>query len=72
MAEETFDKLIIDKTDYIPMSKKEITEFRKLWLDFVETCKTNNINNKYLDFVVFVGKKLKEEKDDIIDEIKIF
>ena len=70
MTEETDDKLIIDKTDFVPMSKKESEEIRKLWLDFLESQKKGNILDR-CKYIAFVGKKLKEEKDNILDEMKV-
>ena len=71
MTEETADKIIIDKTDFVPMSKKEREEIRKLWLDFLESQKKGNILDRCVEYITFVGKKLKEEKDDMLDEIKV-
>jgi len=71
MTEETADKIIIDKTDFVPMSKKEREEIRKLWLDFLESQKKGNILDRCGEYIAFVGKKLKEAKDDMLDEMKV-
>ena len=62
---DTDDYIIIDKTDFVPMSKKERKEIKKLWLDFLESQKKGNILDR-CKYIAFVGKKLKEEKDNIL------